>query len=90
MVMYPAMPEAIAVIGEYRNYLETKGGTWFGRGWSIGVSGASSVLASYTVLPSSSALGAELDAQFDDPKWRAIGDKARPLVIARRWLTEVL
>ncbi len=90
MVMYPSTPEAVAVIGEYRDYLEAKGITWFGRAWTIGVSGAPSVLASYTLLPSPSALGAEMDAQFDDPKWRAIADKARPLAIGRRWLTEVL
>ena len=30
------------------------------------------------------------ETRSDDPKWRAIGDKARPPVIGRRWLTEVL
>jgi hypothetical protein len=91
VVSYPNVPEAIEVIGKYRTYMEGTGsGAWYGRMWSAGVDGASSILTSYSVFPNAPALGAAIDAQAADPKFLASLEQARPLVLGRRWLTELV
>jgi hypothetical protein len=88
-VMYPRAEQTLELVASAKELFESEGVTWFGRMWSIGLPGTGSVLVSYSVFPDQPSLGKFIDMQRASDKHRALLTKATPLIVGRRWLTEL-